>query len=376
MQNPKYKATRFKQLKREEKNKNISFKVADTHENRALFGDNKFILSKQRKLKEYLKRRILQEPENISLAKFKSEFTFKKNGKLYINEKRFNRFFKHNYLDSCLKSIQYIEMSEKILNQLILKKEFKNAQFLFLDRDATILESIFKVLSLKKGLSKNQFESILFPKDIYDILYKKVNSKINIKEQSISKYYSILFSERNKSKVKEIIAQLIKKNPNQFAPLIKYLKKNVSLIPENKPIVLFETGAFGTSLKLSQYLLEVLFPNRKIYTAIVYGSNVSNKYIDYVYSASSSFALNSRYFENYPKAKGTLQSLNLSKKGKIYSNRENLRGVSDPNDYLFESKIFNLALGNMLAYKNKGVDVTNPYFQERYFDQLNKMPLL
>jgi hypothetical protein len=372
MSNPKYRATRFKQLKSDQKKKNISLKINDSQKNRFAFGEGKLLLAKQRKLKDYLKLRILNEVENSHLAKFKKEMTFYRNGKLYINEKKFNAFFKHSYLSGCLQSIQYINISEKILSDLVSRKEFKNSHFLFLDRDATILEFIFKSLSAKQGFSKTQFESILFPKNIYDVLFKKINQKIKIKEQDMSKYYSILFSEKNKLKIIEIIKDLIKKNSVQFKPIIIYLRKKASLIPKDKPIVLFETGAFGTSLKLSQYLLEVLFPDRKIYTAIVYGSNVSNKYIDYVYNQSSSFAINSKYFENYPKAKGSLHSLNLSRKGKIYSNRENLRGVSDPNDYLFESKIFNLALSNMLVYKNKGVDVTNPFFQERYVDNLNK----
>jgi len=208
---------------------------------------------------------------------------------------------------------------------------------------------------------------MLLPRNVYDILYKEINSRIIVKEiNSRNKYFQELFSVKNEKKILNILKDLILKNKKEFDPLIKYLQKKVSLLDPKQPIVLFETGAFGTSLKFSEYILKLLFPKRKIYTSIVFGSPVSKSYIDYVYSASSNFTTSAKHFESYPKIKKSLSSLKVSKRGKVYGERKEPRIYTDPNDYLFEGKIFNLALGNMLVYKNKGVDISNPSFMERY----------
>jgi hypothetical protein len=212
-----------------------------------------------------------------------------------------------------------------------------------------------------------------FSYDMYTLLFKEITSKTKVKSIETVDYYRELFDSKNKLRIKQIIRKSIKENPKIFNGFIKLLKNKLSLIDPKKPIVIFETGAFGTSLKFSQYLLEILFPDRKIYTSIVYSHPSFEKNIDFIYHGSSGFAAYANNFENYPKIKKGLSSINLSRKGKIYEKRSEPKGYTDRQDYLFESKIFNLALGNMLVYKNKGIDISNPFFQERYIDALKKI---
>jgi hypothetical protein len=182
---------------------------------------------------------------------------------------------------------------------------------LFLDRDVTILEVIFKNIGFQQGFKKDQFKSMQFSYDMYTLLFKEITSKTKVKSIETVDYYRELFDSKNKLRIKQIIRKSIKENPKIFN--------------------------------------------------------------GFIYHGSSGFAAYANNFENYPKIKKGLSSINLSRKGKIYEKRSEPKGYTDRQDYLFESKIFNLALGNMLVYKNKGIDISNPFFQERYIDALKKI---
>jgi hypothetical protein len=344
--------------------------------NRLLFGENKFVTAQSRKVKDYLKKLLLR---NRNSHKFRSDLVYEKDGKEYIDEKKFNRKFYRSYLEFSSDAANYINYTKTYLKRLKNTK-FKNASLFFIDRDATIFQHVGKIIGEREGFNKNQFNNVIIPRDvqgkiieneifakIIDSLYR--NSEKNLEGNPKNNRNPHNPFEEEKLLLKEI-DKIVKSSPQLFEGFRKQMQIKLSKIAPEKPILLVETGYMGTTLKVTQLLLKYFFPERKIYTSLFFGANNTENYVDHIQSHSN--PMGAKYLEAYWKFKNPVDSLTIAKNGGI--DRKISRDYGDPQADLFYAKIFSLAMGNALIYEANGIDISSgfvgDYYRGRYSDRL------
>jgi len=245
---------------------------------------------------------------------------------VYINQK---------YKEYRILSKLILKESLTLINKIKKHPELKKAQFLFLERDATPFHYVFKEILKKEGFKENQVNTVLTSKKLIDSYYQ-----ISKKDSSIPRDVHLLES-LNEGKLKEISQRINQRYLTE--EILNFEKqKTISKINTKKPIILIDTGNYGSSLKITEIMLKTIFPDLKIYTALINKkANVPEKTTNF---ANNVYFNKSNNIENTPKFVNRLESI------EIKNNKLNLKRTTDNKDpkNTIDAEIFSIALKNQI----------------------------
>jgi len=229
------------------------------------------------------------------------------------------------------------------------KPELRNAQFIFLERDASPYMWIAKEICQNYKLRKEQFKSLFFTANIRFILNRMMPlTEIEpTKEKSDSLQLKYLGQKIKQQSIPELNEKSKRKLWDwEIKELQNTLKAYAKIVDINRPVVVIDTGFVGNSVKRVQALLYALNPRIKQYSAMFYISTGYEKYHDFNFSPSES-AKGICKIENLPKFKGKIKSTRKIEERIIPERYED--SASPVN-----AEIFMIALRNMLArYKHE-----------------------
>jgi hypothetical protein len=263
---------------------------------------------------------------NLNPLKRKIAFKKKVNPETYINTK---------YKEYRILSRLILKESITLIKKIKKHPELKNSQFIFLERDATPFHYVFKEILEKEGFRENQVNTILTSKKLIDNYYE-----ISKKDHMIPKEVYLLES-LNESKLKEISQRINQRHLSQ--EILNFEKqKTISRINPEKPLILIDTGNYGSSLKITEIMLKTIFPDLKIYTALINKkSNVPDKTTNF---SNNIYFKKSNNIENTPKFVNRLESIEIEK------NKLKLKRTTDNKDAknTIDAEIFSIALKNQI----------------------------
>lgn len=239
-----------------------------------------------------------------------------------------------------------ITHTEKMLEIYSKEPRLKNAEFVFLDRDAVPYMHVAKELAHTRGFKREQFKS------------GKITHKL---EEYFSHYFrkfkisegELISISSNGSQLKKISKEIQK--ISEIKNLGKIISKEVDL---KKPIVVIDSGYNGTAVKKYQLLLKIISPNTPTYSSMFYTSDYATQYTDYVIIGNKDRIKHIGDVESVPKFTGKLLRTRTTNNKEIRITRQNREkpevsltgGFSDPET----AEVFTLALRNQLAlYKKK-----------------------
>lgn len=211
-----------------------------------------------------------------------------------------------------------IKQTVTMLERFQREPALRNAEFVFLDRDALPYMYIAKELCAEYGFKKKQFKKIISTEKSEQQIDAKLRTTVNSSE-----YMSIESNSEEMTK----IAGKIPLTPETEA-LKNWIIKNIDL---SKPVVIVDSGYNGTSVKRTQFLINYINPKIKTYTSMFYSSNYSRKRLDYYLGDFKADSINISKIENIPKFQGKALELKNEKlvREKIIPT-EILGGVHDP----------------------------------------------
>ena len=236
-------------------------------------------------------------------------------------------------------SQKIILQTQKMLERFSKEQKLKDAQFVFLDRDALPYMHIARELCQGYGFRKEQFKPMLITKDAEEHIDTKLRNILTPKE------YMALGSNTPELKT---ISNKVPLTP-EIENLKLWIKNNIDL---KKPIIIIDSGYNGTSVKRIQFLLADINPKIKSYSAMFYATEFAKSNLDYFFGNKSSESIET--VEGLPKFNGKL--LEISKTGKIKREKETRTSTHLPSEPA-NAEIFMIALRNQLARykKEKGI---------------------
>ncbi|MFA5746120.1 MAG: hypothetical protein WC932_04680, partial [archaeon] len=173
-----------------------------------------------------------------------------------------------NYKKYRKMSIYLIEHTDNMLKRFAINPKLKNAEFVFLDRDALPYMYIARELCSKYGFRKEQFKpaKITLNAEIEISNYLK---KLDYLE------YQFISIKSNGQKLKQISEQL--PNTAELRNLKTIISKELDL---TKPIVVTDSGLRGTAVKKYQILLKAINPKIQTHSVLFWTDALSRKYVD------------------------------------------------------------------------------------------------
>jgi hypothetical protein len=284
---------------------------------------------------ETRKQKQINELERQSGLK-ETDFKKEKNSRLVDKQKI---YLKYKTYRKNAKEI--INQTASMLEKLSKDSKLRNAEFVFIDRDALPYMFVAREICSKYGLKKEQFKKILSSKEAEVQIDTKLVTTINPKE-----YMSL---ESNSHKLKEIS----KKIPLTTAviALKSWIKKNITL---SKPIVIIDSGYNGTSVKRLQMVLADINPNIKSYSAMFFATPYSKPKLDYYSGDTDITKFGISDIEGLPKFQGKLLKIEKGKPKREKISAQELR-IGDLDTVMAEVSM--IALRNTLARykKEKGI---------------------
>jgi hypothetical protein len=247
-----------------------------------------------------------------------------------------------------LKYRTYRQNAKEIINQTIsmLKRfskdpKLRNAEFVFIDRDALPYMFIARELCSQYGFRKEQFKKILSSKEAEEHTDTKLIADIHPKE------YMLL--ESNSLRLKK----MAKKIPltSAIIELKKWIKQNINL---KRPVVVIDSGYNGTSVKRLQLVLADIDPKIKSYSAMFFATRYSKPKLDYYFGDVDINKFSITDIEGVPKFQGKLLKIEKGKtKRERISAQELTTGDLDP----VMAEVSMIALRNTLFRykKEKGI---------------------
>jgi hypothetical protein len=173
-----------------------------------------------------IKKRNLKPLKKRIILKKKVEPT------VYINQK---------YKEYRTLSKLILKESITLINKIKKHPELKKSQFLFLERDATPFHYVFKEILKKEGFKENQVSTVLTSKQLIDNYYQ-----ISKKDSIIPKDVHLLESLKEE-RLKEISQRINQRHLTD--EILNFEKqKSISKINPKKPVILIDTGNYGSSL--------------------------------------------------------------------------------------------------------------------------------
>jgi hypothetical protein len=238
-----------------------------------------------------------------------------------------------------INSKKIILQTENMLSILSKEPTLRNAEFVFLDRDALPYMHIARELCKEYGFNKEQFKPMLITREAENHIDTKLHNIITPKE------YVALRS--NSTELKTIGHKLPLTPTTEHLKL--WIKRNIDL---KKPIVVIDSGYNGTSVKRIQFLLADISPGIKSYSAMFYATEFAKSNIDYFLGDKSADGIET--IEGVPKFNGKL--LEINKNGRIKREKETKTSTRAPSQPA-NAEIFMIALRNQLARykKEKGI---------------------
>ena len=240
-----------------------------------------------------------------------------------------------------------IEHTDNMLKRFSINPKLRNAEFVFLDRDALPYMHIARELCSKYGFRKEQFK----PAKITDKAETQISNYLKKLDYHESQLISIMSNG-------EEIRQISKRLPNtsELRNLKTIIARELDL---TKPIVVIDSGIQGTAVKKYQILLKSLNSNIQTHSSLFFTSLFSKDHVDLPITVPSYFA-NLKDIENTPKFQGKLlktenqkQKIKLKRQDHSSPDSRFYGGFSDP----LNSEIFMIALRNTLFRykKEKGI---------------------
>lgn len=233
----------------------------------------------------------------------------------YRNIDLYKRLATKKYIAFKKDARKFISQTEDILLQFSQKKDLKDAEFVFLDRDALPYMYIAREICGKRGFRKEQFKKAM--------LTNKAEEQMSGELKTFGIDSNNLISiESNGSSIIKIARNL----PNTVE--IKNLKRIISESTDlTKPIVVIDSGVRGNAVKKYQILLKAINPEIKTYSAMFYTSEFAKEFTDFFLEKQNHS--NVEDVEEIPKFSGKL--LKTENAGKNVKLRRQRLDRPDPN---------------------------------------------
>jgi hypothetical protein len=230
----------------------------------------------------------------------------------------------------------------QLLEKFSKDPKLKNAEFVFLDRDALPYMYIAREICPEFGFTKEQFK----PAKITNKAEQQIDDVLrylNIPEDTIISIKS------NGEEINKISKRL--SNTQELKNLKTIISQEIDL---TKPVVVIDSGIRGTAVKKYQILLKAINPEIQTFSSMFMTEFYSGLHTDYTIDKTK--PINLQEVESTPKFTGKLLKTE-TQKHKIKIRRQNHSnpekkydgGFSDP----VNAEIFMIALRNTLARYKK-----------------------
>jgi hypothetical protein len=260
-----------------------------------------------------------------------------------------NREITRKYKQYRTTSQRIILQTQKMLERFSKEPKLKDAQFVFLDRDALPYMHISRELCQQYGLKREQFKPA--------IITKKAEEQIGSILDKIYKHKGTIISISSNGEEIRQIARKIERTRE-----IKNLKKIISEeIDLTKPVVVIDSGYQGTAVKKYQILLKAINPDIQTYSSMFFTNYFASLNTEYVILDKNDHLGSIKEIENAPKFTGKLLKTEERKNTITFKRQKE----SSPDINLIggypeqaNAEIFMIALRNQLARykKEKGIN--------------------
>lgn len=237
---------------------------------------------------------------------------------------------------------EIIKQTASMLERFRRDPKLRNAEFVFLDRDALPYMYIARELCREYGFRKEQFKKILSTKEAEKQINNALMSTINAVE------YMTLESNS------KAIVDVAKKIPKTTAirQLKKWIKGNIDL---KKPVVVIDSGFNGTAVKRTQFILKDIDPRIETYSAMFLATKYAKPKLDYYFGEVDFEKFGINDIEGIPKFQGKLLKL---KNGKQIREKIWKSEVTDGTYNPVNAEIALIAIRNALFRYKKEKDIS------------------